>query len=189
MDFFALSLGKALCDASTAIVYAARCSDPISHAPDRIRFATPSCCRARVQCEPAWGAALKPPRISHELHPPRRSQSAANTMGTLVVARLTARAVVVPIATITSTFSSRSQSPSGKGLSGRGWRDTEGLLNLLWNRDVDPDHSAAASPRRVALRNDLTDAEWALIEPLMPKPRARGRPREWPLREVLNAIL
>jgi putative transposase len=35
---------------------------------------------------------------------------------------------------------------------------------------------------------DLTDAEWALIEPLMPKPCARGRPREWPLREVLNAI-
>src|SRR5215211_5435281 len=35
---------------------------------------------------------------------------------------------------------------------------------------------------------DLTDAEWALIEPLMPKPLARGRPREWPLREVMNAI-
>ena len=35
---------------------------------------------------------------------------------------------------------------------------------------------------------DLTDVEWALIEPLMPKPCARGRPREWPLREVLNAI-
>jgi transposase len=35
---------------------------------------------------------------------------------------------------------------------------------------------------------DLTDAEWALIEPLMPKPLARGRPREWPVREVLNAI-
>src|SRR5829696_2536296 len=35
---------------------------------------------------------------------------------------------------------------------------------------------------------DLTNAEWALIEPLMPKPCARGRPREWPLREVLNAI-
>jgi transposase len=30
--------------------------------------------------------------------------------------------------------------------------------------------------------------EAALIEPLMPKPCARGRPREWPLREVLNAI-
>ena len=32
---------------------------------------------------------------------------------------------------------------------------------------------------------DLTDAEWALIEPHMPKPRIRGRPREWPLREVV----
>jgi hypothetical protein len=28
MDSFALSLGKAVCDASTVIVYAARCSDP-----------------------------------------------------------------------------------------------------------------------------------------------------------------
>ena len=27
---------------------------------------------------------------------------------------------------------------------------------------------------------DLTDAEWALIEPHMPKPRIRGRPRECP---------
>jgi transposase len=35
---------------------------------------------------------------------------------------------------------------------------------------------------------DLTDAEWALIVALLPKPRARGRPRRWPTREVLNAI-
>ena len=35
---------------------------------------------------------------------------------------------------------------------------------------------------------DLTDAEWALIEPLMPKPKVRGRPWAWPLREILNAI-
>src|SRR3954452_15287120 len=35
---------------------------------------------------------------------------------------------------------------------------------------------------------DVTDPEWALIEPHMPQPRIRGRPREWPLREVLNAI-
>ena len=28
MDLFALGLGKAVCQASTAIVYAARCSDP-----------------------------------------------------------------------------------------------------------------------------------------------------------------
>ncbi len=35
---------------------------------------------------------------------------------------------------------------------------------------------------------DLTDAEWALIEPFMPKPNQRGRPRAWPLREIVNAI-
>jgi len=28
MDLFALGLGRAVCQASTAIVYAARCSDP-----------------------------------------------------------------------------------------------------------------------------------------------------------------
>jgi putative transposase len=35
---------------------------------------------------------------------------------------------------------------------------------------------------------DLTDAEWALIKPLLPEPHARGRPRRWPVREILNAI-
>ena len=35
---------------------------------------------------------------------------------------------------------------------------------------------------------DLTDAEWALVEPYMPPPCVGGRPREWPLREVMNAI-
>lgn len=36
---------------------------------------------------------------------------------------------------------------------------------------------------------DLTNAEWALIEPFMPAPSRRGRPRAWPLREIVNAIL
>jgi transposase len=35
---------------------------------------------------------------------------------------------------------------------------------------------------------DLTDAEWALIEPLLPEPLARGRPWRWPAREILDAI-
>ena len=35
---------------------------------------------------------------------------------------------------------------------------------------------------------DLTDAAWALIEPLLPGPHARGRPRRGPAREILNAI-
>ena len=37
--------------------------------------------------------------------------------------------------------------------------------------------------------SDLTDDEWALIEPLMPPPSRRGRPRERDLREVVNALL
>jgi transposase len=37
--------------------------------------------------------------------------------------------------------------------------------------------------------SDLTDPEWALIEPLMPPIRATGRPRVTCLRDVLDAIL
>ena len=36
---------------------------------------------------------------------------------------------------------------------------------------------------------DLTDAEWALMETLMPEPKPRGRPWAWPVREIMNAIL
>ena len=35
---------------------------------------------------------------------------------------------------------------------------------------------------------DLTDAEWDLIAPMMPAARRTGRPRKWPLREIVNAI-
>jgi transposase len=37
--------------------------------------------------------------------------------------------------------------------------------------------------------SDLTDAEWMLIEPLMPPPSPIGRPRTTDLRSVVNAIL
>jgi len=37
--------------------------------------------------------------------------------------------------------------------------------------------------------SDLTDAEWKLIEPLMPPPSPVGRPRTTDLRAVMNAIL
>ena len=36
--------------------------------------------------------------------------------------------------------------------------------------------------------SDLTDEEWARIEPLLPKPSRRGRKPSVDLREVLNAI-
>lgn len=35
---------------------------------------------------------------------------------------------------------------------------------------------------------DLSDAEWAVLEPQLPQPQARGRPRLHALREILNAI-
>jgi Putative transposase of IS4/5 family (DUF4096) len=35
---------------------------------------------------------------------------------------------------------------------------------------------------------DLTDAAWAQLEPLLPGPARRGRPRVWPLRLLVNAL-
>src|SRR5215210_1681413 len=35
---------------------------------------------------------------------------------------------------------------------------------------------------------DLSDREWECIEPHLPAPRAAGRPRTHPLREILDAI-
>lgn len=37
-------------------------------------------------------------------------------------------------------------------------------------------------------RHDLTDARWALLEPLLPAPPVRGRPRRYPLRAMIDAV-
>ena len=42
-------------------------------------------------------------------------------------------------------------------------------------------------PRR-RYPSDLTDAQWAHLEPLLPAVRPGGRPREHPLREILDAL-
>jgi len=42
---------------------------------------------------------------------------------------------------------------------------------------------------RRAYPSDLSDPEWAVLEPLMPQACVRGRPREISLREVVNALL
>ncbi|WP_309571333.1 transposase, partial [Deinococcus sp.] len=36
--------------------------------------------------------------------------------------------------------------------------------------------------------SDLTDDEWAVLEPLLPRPVHPGRPRKWPLSEILDGI-
>ena len=45
--------------------------------------------------------------------------------------------------------------------------------------------------KRKAYPSDLTDAQWAILEPLLPAPRNTdgGRPREVEMREVLNTLL
>ena len=44
--------------------------------------------------------------------------------------------------------------------------------------------------RRKAARyqSDLTDAEWSVVEPYLPKPKGTGRPWRWPMREIVNGI-
>ena len=42
---------------------------------------------------------------------------------------------------------------------------------------------------RKAYFTDVTDEQWALVEPLLPGAKPGGRPRDVNLREVLNAIL
>ena len=51
-----------------------------------------------------------------------------------------------------------------------------------------PEHRAAAERRGLRYPSDLTDAEWALVEPLIPPAKHGGRHREINVREVLNAI-
>ena len=36
--------------------------------------------------------------------------------------------------------------------------------------------------------SDLTDAQWAIVEPLIPPAQAGGRPRKYPMRRILDAL-
>ena len=44
-------------------------------------------------------------------------------------------------------------------------------------------------PAREAYSSDLTDAQWSILEPLIPGCKYGGRPREVDMREVINTIL
>ena len=54
----------------------------------------------------------------------------------------------------------------------------------MWTPATRRQHSRAG----LRYETDLTDAEWAVIAPLMPEPAACGRPATWTTREILNAI-
>src|SRR3954453_19668858 len=51
-----------------------------------------------------------------------------------------------------------------------------------------PPRTATTQSRRL-YDDDLTDAQWAILEPLLPPAPGGGRPRTTLMREVLNAIL
>ena len=36
--------------------------------------------------------------------------------------------------------------------------------------------------------SDLSDAEWALLEPLLASPERRGRRPKWPTRRIADAV-
>jgi transposase len=50
------------------------------------------------------------------------------------------------------------------------------------------EHRRAADRRGLRYPSDLTDAEWALVAPLIRPAKRGGRPRRVDVREVLNAI-
>src|ERR1019366_6042850 len=54
----------------------------------------------------------------------------------------------------------------------------------MWTHE----HRRAADRGALRYPSDLTDAEWALVEPMIPPARHGGRKRSIDVREVLNAI-
>lgn len=43
--------------------------------------------------------------------------------------------------------------------------------------------------RGLILPSDLTNAEWLVLEPLLPSASHVGRPRKWPMRRIVEAML
>ena len=54
----------------------------------------------------------------------------------------------------------------------------------MWTPTTRQQHSRPVT----RYQTDLTDAEWLVIAPHLPKPCATGRPRAWPMREIVNGI-
>ena len=51
-----------------------------------------------------------------------------------------------------------------------------------------PEHRLAADRRGLRYPSDLTDAEWTIVAPMIPRGRHGGRRRSVNVREVLNGI-
>jgi putative transposase len=69
--------------------------------------------------------------------------------------------------------------------SERRWTQGERILELVQKASVCTHTTMSRTP----YPTDLTDAQWKLIEPYVPKPRPGGRPPKYSRREIVNAIL
>jgi transposase len=58
------------------------------------------------------------------------------------------------------------------------------LENVMWTPTTREQHNR----RALRYQTDLTDGEWCLIHPHLPAACRTGRPRTWPMREIINAI-
>jgi transposase len=54
----------------------------------------------------------------------------------------------------------------------------------MWTKEARIQHA----PREERYPSDVTDAEWAIIAPMIPPPRQGGRHRETDMRDVMNAV-
>lgn len=54
----------------------------------------------------------------------------------------------------------------------------------MWTKQARIQHA----PREGRYPTDVTDAEWAIIAPMIPSPRPGGRHRETDVRDVMNAV-
>ena len=54
----------------------------------------------------------------------------------------------------------------------------------MWTKEARIQHA----PRKGRYPSDVTDAEWAIIAPMIPPQRPGGRHRETEMRDVMNAV-
>ena len=64
------------------------------------------------------------------------------------------------------------------------WRLIREGERLMWK----PEHRIAADRSALRYPSDLTGAEWALVEPMVPPAKHGGRKRTIDVREILNGI-
>lgn len=77
-----------------------------------------------------------------------------------------------------------------RGLGGHGGLSSQLVLETkldwqpMWTATTRRQHGRAG----LRYASDVTDAEWRILETLLPGPACRGRRWAWPLREIINAI-